>query len=65
MKFYGDTCVHIGNIDRLRMNDDERKGRTESIEISKKEVLLGCTIDTSDYCTFGVTWLKWTPPRDL
>lgn len=42
MDFIGDTILHIGNVDKFRMNDEDRKGRTESIEIEKGEELLGC-----------------------
>lgn len=62
MDFIGDSTLHIGNVDKFRMIDKDRKGRTETIEMESGEELLGCHIETNETSVYGLTWLKWVPP---
>ena len=62
MRFVGDTELEIGNVDKVRTPENERKGRVEKFVVEPDEELLGCKIECNDYATFGVNWLTWHLP---
>ena len=63
MNFIGETVVHIGDtdekIEKQGYNDRHKAGRVETVTFEPGEELIGCEIHTSEFFTYGVTWLTW------
>lgn len=65
--FHGDTILQIGRSDDLvdmwGFGEDGKKGRVETMVLGEGEELLGCKFHHSEESVFGMTWIKWRPPR--
>ena len=59
MKFVGDTELYVGNIDKFKTPVDQRKFKTEILEIPEGKEFFGCEILKVRYLI--VVFLVWTP----